>query len=83
VIATRVGGLPEVVLDGEMGYLVEVGDIETMAARSVELLRDEKKRSQMGARGRAWAIERYNTEHVIPQYINLYERVLTKSLVPA
>ncbi len=81
VIATRVGGLGDVVLEGETGYLVEVGDIKTMAERAVDLLQDDKKRRHMGARGRAWAIERYNTERVIPQYIDLYQRVLAKSMV--
>ncbi|MGH9834194.1 MAG: N-acetyl-alpha-D-glucosaminyl L-malate synthase BshA, partial [Blastocatellia bacterium] len=76
VIATRVGGLPEVVRDGETGYLVEVGDTRTMAERAVEILSDEKRRQQIGARGRAWAVERFNTEIVIPQYEKLYERVV-------
>jgi N-acetyl-alpha-D-glucosaminyl L-malate synthase BshA len=76
VIATRAGGLPEVVRDGETGYLVEVGDTRTMAERAVEILSDEKKRREMGARGRAWAVERFNTEIVIPQYEKLYERVV-------
>jgi N-acetyl-alpha-D-glucosaminyl L-malate synthase BshA len=76
VIATRVGGLPEVVRDGETGYLVEVGDTRTMAERAVEVLSDEKRRQEMGARGREWAVERFNTEIVIPQYEKLYERVV-------
>jgi glycosyltransferase involved in cell wall biosynthesis len=75
VISTRVGGLPEVVLDGETGYLVEVGDTRAMAERAVEILSDENRR-RMGARGRAWAVEQFNTEIVIPQYERLYERVI-------
>jgi glycosyltransferase involved in cell wall biosynthesis len=75
VIATRVGGLPEVVLDGETGYLVGVGDTRAMADRAVEILSGENRR-RMGARGRAWAVERFNTEIVIPQYERLYERVI-------
>jgi L-malate glycosyltransferase len=78
VIATRVGGLVEVVLEGENGYLVEVGDIESMATRAVELLEDDAKRRRMGERGRQWALEHYNTERVIPQYIDLYQRVLAR-----
>ncbi len=76
VIATRVGGLSEVVRDGEMGFLVEPGDTRTMAERAVEILSDEKRQREMGARGRARAIERFNTERVIPQYEKLYERVV-------
>jgi N-acetyl-alpha-D-glucosaminyl L-malate synthase BshA len=75
VIATRAGGLPEVVLDGETGYLVEVGDTQAMADRAVEILTGDNER-RMGARGRAWAVEQFNTETVIPQYERLYERVI-------
>jgi len=76
VIATRVGGLPEVVREGETGYLVELGDIEAMAERAVEILSDPAGQRQMGARGRAWAVEQFSTARVIPQYVALYERVL-------
>jgi len=78
VIATRVGGLPEVVRDGECGYLVELGDIKTMAKYAVEILSDEKKQQELGRRGRAWAVEQFNTEKVIPQYERLYERIQSK-----
>jgi len=76
VIATRVGGLPEVVREGETGYLVELGDIEAMAERAVEILSDPARQRRMGARGRAWAVEQFSTDRVIPQYVALYERVL-------
>ena len=75
VVATRVGGLPEVVRDGATGYLVEVGDVETMAERAFEILSDEARRREMGRRGREWAVEEFNTDRVIPQYVALYERV--------
>src|SRR5262249_30255147 len=76
VIATRVGGLPEVVLDGETGVLIELGDTRTMAESAVEILSDERKKREMGARGRAWAVDQFNTEKVIPQYEQLYQRVV-------
>jgi len=79
VIATRVGGLTDLVLDGETGFLFDVGDIGTMAERAIELLADPDKRRRMGARGREWAVQQYNTERVIPQYIELYQRVLRKA----
>ncbi len=78
VIATRVGGLPEVVRDGETGYLVELGDIRTMADRAIEILSDERVRRAIGARGRQWALEQFNTERVIPQYEKIYERVIQR-----
>jgi L-malate glycosyltransferase len=76
VIASRVGGLPEVVTDGETGFLSEVGDVEKMSADAVRLLADEEFRREMGRRARESAISRYSTDLVIPQYINFYERVL-------
>ena len=80
VIATRVGGLPEVVRDGETGYLVSVGDTEAMAERAMEILSDEQRQRAMGQHGREWACSQFNTDRVIPQYVALYERVLRRSL---
>jgi len=79
VIATRVGGLPEVVRDGETGYLVSVGDTEAMAERAMEILSDRERQRAMGRRGREWACSQFNTDRVIPQYVALYERVLLSS----
>ena len=47
-ICTAVGGLPRVVIDGQTGYLITVGDHETMASRMIELARDRKRRSALG-----------------------------------
>jgi len=79
VIASRVGGLPEVVTDGETGYLNPVGDIEEMAVDAVRLLSDQKLRREMGQRARESAISRYRTDVVIPQYIEFYEEVLART----
>lgn len=76
VIASRVGGLPEVVTDGETGFLSEVGDIEKMAADATRLVLDDELRREMGRRARESAVSRYSTDLVIPQYIQFYERVL-------
>src|SRR3989441_5895077 len=76
VVASRVGGLPEVVDDGETGFLSAVGDIEKMAADAVRLLTDEKLRREMGQRARESAVSRYNTDLIIPRYIEFYEQIL-------
>ena len=78
VIASRVGGVPEVVTDGETGFLSEVGDVEKMAEDAARLLTDEKLRREMGKRARESALSRYRTDIIIPQYIEFYERVLRK-----
>lgn len=78
VIASRVGGIPEVVTDGETGFLSEVGDVEKMAGDAARLLRDATMRREMGKRARESAVSRYRTDIIIPQYIEFYERVLAK-----
>jgi glycosyltransferase involved in cell wall biosynthesis len=55
VVATRVGALPEYVLDGENGYLVEVGDVEGLAARLTALLDDPEACGRLGGAARRWA----------------------------
>jgi N-acetyl-alpha-D-glucosaminyl L-malate synthase BshA len=82
VIASRVGGLPEVVTDGETGYLSEVGDVEKMAADATRLLRDETFRRDMGQRARESAVSRYRSDIVIPQYLQFYEKVLQQAPKP-
>jgi N-acetyl-alpha-D-glucosaminyl L-malate synthase BshA len=76
VVATHVGGIPEVVTDGETGFLSAVGDVEKMSADAARLLEDEELRRLMGARARSEAVSRYNTDRVIPQYLEFYERIL-------
>lgn len=78
VIASRVGGIPEVVEDGETGFLSKVGDVEKMANDAGRLLADPELRSKMGQRARESALSRYRTDLVIPRYIEFYERVLSK-----
>jgi L-malate glycosyltransferase len=79
VVATRVGGIPEVVNDGESGFLSNISDIEKMSDDVVKLLKDNDLRMSFGKRGRELAVERYNTDKIIPQYINYYEKVLAKT----
>ncbi|MDX6695486.1 MAG: L-malate glycosyltransferase [Blastocatellia bacterium] len=76
VVASRVGGVPEVVTDNETGYLSEVGDVDKMGADAARLVLNEELRREMGRRARESSTSRYSTDLVIPQYINFYERVL-------
>jgi len=78
VIASRVGGLPEVVTDGETGFLSPVGDVDKMAGDAARLLSNDKLRQEFGRRARESAISRYRTDLVIPQYIDFYEQVIGK-----
>jgi L-malate glycosyltransferase len=78
-IATRVGGVPEVVEHGRTGYLAEVGDVETMARYAIDILSDEAALRKMGKHCRAAARARFCTEKIIPQYEDFYRRVLERS----
>src|SRR5215813_46450 len=80
VIASRVGGIPEVVADGENGFLSSVGDVDKMADDAVGLLSDPKLRREFGKRARQSATERYSTDKIIPQYIKFYEEILAKNI---
>lgn len=77
-VATRVGGLPEVVSDGRDGFLAEVGDLETMAARVLDLLRRPEMRLEMAAAARRTAETRFASTMIIPQYESYYREVLER-----
>jgi N-acetyl-alpha-D-glucosaminyl L-malate synthase BshA len=79
VIATRIGGIPEVVSDGETGYLSDVGDVSKMAEDSLKILADRDLRDAFGQKGRELAIQRYGSEKISPQYIAFYEKILEKA----
>jgi N-acetyl-alpha-D-glucosaminyl L-malate synthase BshA len=76
VVASRVGGLPEVVDEGVSGFLRPVGDVEGMAEASLRILSDDDLHARMGRAGRARAIERYTTDSVIPRYLDYYREVI-------
>jgi glycosyltransferase involved in cell wall biosynthesis len=79
VIATRVGGLPELVEDGRTGLLFRVGDVEAMSEGAIRLLSDETKSREFGRRGREAAISRFSTERIIPQYEALYRDMIASA----
>jgi len=78
-IATKEGGLPEVVDHGKTGFLVAVGDVETMANYAIEILSDENKLREMGERARASAQARFCASKIIPMYERFYREVLDRS----
>ena len=78
-IATRVGGIPEVVEHGVTGYLADVGDVDTMARYAIDLLGDEARLRAMGKSARAGARARFCTSKIIPLYEEFYRRVLAQS----
>ncbi|GAB4351172.1 MAG: N-acetyl-alpha-D-glucosaminyl L-malate synthase BshA [Candidatus Abyssubacteria bacterium] len=73
VVATRVGGLPEVVEDGATGYLLPLGDIESMASRTLEIIENPKLKRQLGERGRAVAREKFTPQAALRAYWEVYQ----------
>ncbi len=76
VISSSVGGLPELQIHGETGYIAEIGDIERMAKYAIELLTNEHKHRLFSEAARKRAITHFSQDTIIKQYENLYEEVL-------
>jgi N-acetyl-alpha-D-glucosaminyl L-malate synthase BshA len=76
VVATRVGGIPEVVVDNECGYLTTVGDTDDMAARILHLIGHPDFARKMGQAGRQRAIGLFQSETIVTQYELLYQKVI-------
>ena len=80
VISSNVGGLPEVNIHGQTGYLANVGDVETMADHAISLLADQNLLTQFRAQALSQA-QQFNIENILPQYEAYYQEVLENSIV--
>jgi N-acetyl-alpha-D-glucosaminyl L-malate synthase BshA len=78
VLGTASGGICEVVENGVTGYLCEVGDTDAMARCALEILLDEQKARDMGAKGRTRAHEFFAEDKIVDQYEQLYHDCLTR-----
>ena len=77
-IATRVGGVPELIEDGQNGRLFPVGDVDAMASAAVQLLRDPERLAEMAQRARKTAQDHFCASRIIPLYVRYYEEVLSR-----
>jgi len=75
-LATRVGGLPEVIEDGVTGLLSPVGDVQKMARDCVHLLTHSELYQQFSAAGKKRAKEMFSVEKILPQYEAFYASIL-------
>ena len=78
-IATRVGGVPELIDDQINGLLFEVGDVESMANAAIGLLSDRSRLQSFSAAARQTARERFCASSIIPRYEEYYERVVART----
>ncbi|MBM3703350.1 MAG: glycosyltransferase family 4 protein, partial [Actinobacteria bacterium] len=76
VIATKVGGVPSMIRDGETGFLVDIGDIEGLAQRMSLLLEDETLRKEMGRKAREEARRRFHPNVIAEKTREVYQRIL-------
>jgi glycosyltransferase involved in cell wall biosynthesis len=82
VVATAVGGVPDLVRDGEQGLLVPPGDPSATAEAIVGLLRDGARRRAMGAAGRRRVREAYTVERLVSDIGDLYTDLVATSSRP-
>lgn len=80
VIGTDSGGVREVVVDGETGYLCEVGDTDSMAQRAIEILKDEDQARAMGRAGRKRVIEHFSEDAIVGEYESLYREITAEPI---
>ena len=78
-VATSVGGVPEVVADGETGFLVPARDHHALAEKIVRLLKDEGLRRRMGEAGLARARRLFTVERMVDETAAAYERLVGRS----
>ncbi len=78
VVASNIGGIPEVVAHRESGYIAELGDVQRMAKYVVELLTNEKKWRAFSTNSRVIAETKFSDNLIIPQYEMYYEELLNR-----
>jgi N-acetyl-alpha-D-glucosaminyl L-malate synthase BshA len=76
VVSSSVGGLPELQVHGETGYIAEIGDIDRMAKYSIELLTNEPKHTIFAKAARSRAISLFSENKIVDQYENFYQYIL-------
>jgi glycosyltransferase involved in cell wall biosynthesis len=75
-VASRVGGLPEIIDDGTTGYLCAPDDLDGMAARGIAVLADAELRARIGSAAAGQVRARFCVELIVPQYEQCYRDVL-------
>jgi len=78
-VATNAGGVPEVIDHGIDGFLANVGDIDTMANYSIDVLSDDEKLHEMAKMARFKAQSTYCASKIIPMYEDFYREVLERA----
>src|SRR5215211_2237015 len=80
VVSTNAGGLPEIMIQGKVGYMGDVGDVKTMSEYAIDILQNEERLQQFKTAAAAHAYT-FDIKNIIPLYEKLYEDVLSNELV--
>lgn len=78
VISSSIGGLPELIVHGETGYIAEIGDIERMAKYAIDLLTNETKYKYFSENSRKRAVEKFNINAITQMYEHYYYKTLNQ-----
>ena len=76
VVSSSVGGLPELVIHNETGYIAEIGDVDRMAKYSIELLTNERRYSIFSKNSRERSEKQFEKSNILPKYVEYYEKIL-------
>lgn len=80
VVASRIGGVPEVVADGETGYLCDLGNVHAMAQAALRLLRDADLHARFARAARERAMNVFSEQRVVPLYAQAYAAARRRAL---
>jgi L-malate glycosyltransferase len=75
-IGTNVGGMPEVIGHGKTGYICELGDIQDISEKAISLLKNDQLHQQFAAEAISTVAAKFNAEHIVRQYEQIYFKVL-------
>jgi N-acetyl-alpha-D-glucosaminyl L-malate synthase BshA len=76
VIGTNIGGIPEVIVDGEIGYLVELGNTDEVAEKAIELLKDEEKHKRFAENAVLHVRENFHSKNIVNEYEDIYNSLV-------
>jgi N-acetyl-alpha-D-glucosaminyl L-malate synthase BshA len=80
-IGTRAGGIPEVIQDGVTGYICDIGDIENMSKKAINILTNEILLEKMRANAIDHVRKHFNSEKILEEYLSIYHSLLTEKVV--
>jgi glycosyltransferase involved in cell wall biosynthesis len=75
-VGTNAGGIPEVILDGETGFIAPVGDIARLTDRTLKILKNPELKKRMGEKAQLRAESEFHSSIIVNQYEELYKEIL-------